>query len=296
MSLLKLEEETLNRSRYFQDVQIWPINNKLNYEGWLSNFKTDEEKRIGNTLLNSFIYYSDNMINELMKKCLILSSCFIKSQLIEWDIKDIYTKAIFSYMPGEDNHFTDSGIFFARKLKKVFRIPEERILSPQQLFEQFESINDDSPIIFVDDFVGTGAQTKKAWNNYTYSGINFAELLQKRISIYCPLICNHLGYNEILKECTGLKLICNHILGEEYNLQKENCPCWDGDKDLFKLGNDFLTAKGKELGIYSYCANTVDVFGYCCQGLSIAFEHGTPDATCAIYTYKSDNWKPLIIY
>jgi len=296
MELLKLEDDVLKRSTFFQDIQIWPINNKLNYEGWLSNFKTDEEKRIGYALLNSFIYYSDDMVNELLKKCLILSSCYIKTIITNWDVTDIYEKAVFSYMPGEKHHITDSGLHFARILKKVFNISESRILSPSNLFESITDIPKYTPIIFVDDFVGTGTQAKEAWNDFNHNGINLNKLLQDRISIYCPLICNQRGYNRILKECMGLKLICNHILGDEYNLRKENCISWGGDINLFNSAKSFLFTKGKELDIYSYCSNTVDIYGYSCQGLSIAFEHGTPDATCAIYTYKSDDWKPLIIY
>jgi hypothetical protein len=289
-------EEVLKRARYFQDIQQWPLNSKLDYDGWLSNFKSDREKEIGYALLNALVYYSEGMVIELLKKSLILSSNYIKGVIKEWDVEHLFNNTIFSYMPGERSHITDSGVYFVRILKKVFQVHEDQIYSPFQLIEKIEYINSKTPIIFVDDFVGTGSQARKAWNDKNTNDMSLGEILHNHIAIYCPLVCNYRGHANISEDCKGLKLVTNHILGEEYDINKEGAFCWNGDKQLFNDWKEFSQLKGRELGIYSYCSKTNDILGYCCQGLTIAFNHGVPDATTSLFTHKAPNWKPLINY
>jgi len=39
-----IKKTTLERAKFFQSVQVWPLTEDMNYSGWLINFKTDNDK------------------------------------------------------------------------------------------------------------------------------------------------------------------------------------------------------------------------------------------------------------
>lgn len=155
------------------------------------------------------------------------------------------------------------------------------------------------PIIFVDDFVGSGSQCYKAWcintgglNKYTLKDIS---VRFKHKFVYAPLILNYQGYDLLNIYCSELYLSPAHIINEEYNLFNPNCICWRGNNNYFRDGVSLILRKSRLLGIPSEDGNHVnDEKGFGKQGLAIAFEHGAPDAIPAIFYWETDNWSPLI--
>ena len=55
----------LERCSLFQQMQIWPVTEVLDYQGWLRNF-TKEEKPIAKKILNAFMYFPQPMINHML--------------------------------------------------------------------------------------------------------------------------------------------------------------------------------------------------------------------------------------
>jgi hypothetical protein len=168
------------------------------------------------------------------------------------------------------------------------------------LYLYLENANKSTPIIFVDDFVGSGAQCYKAWNenrggrgSYTLSEIASQT---NHIFIYAPLVANHIGYTQIKQNCKGLELVTCHILSAEYNLFDSSCICWNNDNELYTKGITLILNKSREQGIPFTCGkNEVDVKGFCNQGLALAFASGgAPDAIPAFFYWCSDTWTPLI--
>jgi hypothetical protein len=45
-----LYNESIERADFFRRIQTWPLNDVLNYKGWLNNFSTPEEKVIASTV------------------------------------------------------------------------------------------------------------------------------------------------------------------------------------------------------------------------------------------------------
>lgn len=93
-------------------------------------------------------------------------------------------------------------------------------------------------VILVDDFVGSGAQTYKAWNEHKLGFKNMTlSTLQSRFNhriIYAPLVVNDMGLLAIKKYCSNLHLEYIYHLVPEYNLLNINGLCWAGDYRIFK--------------------------------------------------------------
>lgn len=217
----------------------------------------------------------------------------------DWKHSDFNDRCIYSFIPGEDLSPTDSGHIFTRILRDNMGVPENRILDYQYLPQILDSIKRPTPIVFVDDFVGSGAQVRKAWlyNEYKYNNKTLAKICKddNHCAIYAPIIVNNNGYKVIIDECIGLHLSATHILGPEYNLFNKECICWKNDENLFKRGTELILNKSKQLGIPSTGGKDVrDEKGFGAQGLAISFHHGAPDAIPSIFYWNSDEWTPLI--
>jgi hypothetical protein len=292
-----LETQLLERAKYFQSVQIWPLSDDLNYEGWLKNFKGPKEKEIGSLILDFFIYISAKLTDQLLISSINKASTSLSQIFPDWNHFDLSNRCIYSYIPGETINISDSGFSFIRKLKEVIGIPEERFVDYTKLYDKLDG-KKPTPVIFVDDFVGTGEQCSKAWNrNRTlFKGMTLNDMAIKwgHVFVYAPLIVNHIGFNRIKIDCPNLLLTPAHILGPEYNLFNSNCICWKNDIKLFKKGVGIILKKSREIGIPSTKGmDTQDVKGFWEQGLALKFEHGAPDAIPSFFYWCHDKWTPL---
>jgi hypothetical protein len=54
----------IDKCEYFASVNIWPLKSVLDPESWLSNFQPHEIDH-ALYLLNSFMFFSDNLIDEI---------------------------------------------------------------------------------------------------------------------------------------------------------------------------------------------------------------------------------------
>jgi hypothetical protein len=288
----------IEKSDFFRNIQIWPVKNVLNYKGWLDNFSIQEEKEIASHVLDFFMFFSKQMIFQMLKTVVGYCGEYLKSRFPYWQHVDFLKKCIFSYIPGESISPTDSGHIFLRYLRDELHIPEENLLEFNKLLAFINKSSDSIPVIFIDDFVGSGAQCVKAWNKNKIGlcGETLSKIASKssHTFIYAPLIANHIGYEYIKHNCIGLKLYTCYLLGNEYNLFDPDCLCWKNNKDLYLKGTELIISKSKELKIPDSAGkNVIDLKGFNQQGLALAFEHGAPDAIPAIF-YWCNNWTPLI--
>jgi hypothetical protein len=266
--------ESIERADFFRRIQTWPLNDVLNYKGWLNNFSTLEEKVIASHILKFFTFYPDSMINQMLKAVIGYCGEYFVSHFSDWRHDDFKKRCIYSFIPGETENPTDSGYQYARKLRNALGIPEERIVDYRLLHSFLEKTVEDAPIIFVDDFVGSGAQCDKAWNEnkdgcnqYTLSAI--ASMTNHKF-IYAPLVANYTGYDRIKQRCQGLTLVTCHKLAKEYNLFDPSCICWNNDDKLFSEGVKLILVKSTEQDIpFTNGKCVVDAKGFDEQGLAL---------------------------
>lgn len=291
-----LQQDKIKQFKYYRDVQLWPLADDLNYEEWLNNFADGEEREIAMCILDFFMYFPDSLVNQMLATVIGKCGYVFQRKRGGWDNDKFKTDCWYSYIPGEDMKTTDSGNLFHRKLRDNLGIPEERIIGYPELHQKL-STEDRQNVILVDDFVGSGHQTYVAWILRKLSGKSLAEWSAEKdhCVIYAPLVVNKMGRDIIYNDCPELELCHIHTLTEEFNLFNPLCPCWNGDRTLYRKAMDLIEKKSLSLGIpFSGGANVIDVQGYRRQGLALAFEHGMPDACPPIFYWETTNWKPLI--
>lgn len=292
-------KEITEKMKAFREMQLYPKPRELDFENWLDNFQNPDEREVAAHILQHFIYFSDDLINQMLQTVVGRCGYYFTKCDSKWNHDSFKANCWYSFVQGENpDHVTDSGYIFTRKLREVLNIPDERIIKFDALFRKLESCSSPQNVILVDDFVGSGAQTDEAWNKHSLGLLNMTlnELQSKfhhRI-IYAPLIVNHLGLLRIRDRCPNLHLEYIHHLGPEYSLFNLDGICWRSD---YKMYSKFISMM-KRIAIDQKIPVTNglhvnDIMGFGEQGLAIAFSHGIPDACPAFFYWETDTWKPL---
>ena len=288
------EQFVLAKAEYFVDVQLWPRETKLDPHGWLSNFK-GHEKDHAIHLLNAFLYYSATLTDELFRaafqqlsrRIVPINGPYVAAQAA-W--QQFRSDVIVTHVTGETPNNTDSGYLFARKARQVLEIDENNIMDPAMVLQRL-SDEGPRPVLFVDDFVGSGDQFVKTWrrdvklrDGSLLSFKRFAGVSSSSF-YYCPLICGSHGREAIENECPDVVLSPAHFLSDRYSALSAKSVVWPDH--LRSSAHDFLQTASSRAGI-------IDWTGYQDQALTLAFEHGVPDATLPIYCHDENGWTPLI--
>lgn len=294
------EKEVTDKMKTFSEMRLLPMQKDFSFENWLENFKNQEDREVAAHILQHFIYFSDDLINQMLRTVVGRCGYYFSQRDPGWSHGSFKDNCWYSFVQGENaDHVTDSGYIFTRKLRDVLNIPDNRIIDFGALFRKLENHSfTPQNVILVDDFVGTGAQTDKAWNIHSLGSLNMTlSEHQSRYGhriVYAPLIVNDVGLNRIKQKCPNLHLEFVHHLGPEYNLFHEDCPCWNGDQALYHRFLTMMERVAKEQKIPMKGGSHVnDVQGFGRQGLALAFSHGIPDACPAFFYWETETWKPL---
>ncbi len=290
--------DIFSKAKYYQNVSLWPRTERFNHKGWLSNFDNDNDLELAKRILDFFVYYSEDFVDQLIIAA--VGKCGYRLQELNgsWSYSDFKEKCFYSFIPGEQPHDSDSGHLFIRKVRDVLRVDQKRELSFQQVLSLLEYARTPQNIILVDDFVGSGSQCCSAWNRLRLkNGSTLAESCSKTSHrvFYAPLIMNRDGFTRIKTFCNALNLETVHVLGEEYNMFSPKCLCWDNKIDLYKRGTEMILRKSRSIGIpEDDDRNPLYIRGLHGQGLAIAFGHGIPDACPPFFYWDQNGWTPLI--
>lgn len=293
-------KEITERMKTFREMLLLPKPKDLDFENWLDNFQEQDEKELAARILNHFIYFSDDLIDQMLRTAVGRCGYYFMQNVPGWNHNSFKSECWYSFIQGENSEdATDSGYIFTRKLREVLNIPDKRIIKFDALFKKLEE-NTSTPqnVILVDDFVGSGAQTYEAWNKHKL-GLKDMTLseLQSRFNhriIYAPLVVNDMGLSTIKDYCSNLHLEYIYHLGPEYNLFNINGIFWAGNRGSYAKFLNMMYRIAKEQNIPVTEGDSVnDMKGFGKQGLALAFHHGIPDACPAFFYWNTENWKPL---
>jgi hypothetical protein len=151
------------------------------------------------------------------------------------------------------------------------------------------------PIVFVDDFVGSGEQFIKTWQRpITVPGstLSFERISSARLTdaYYCPLVCTQYGYDRITRNCPDVRLRPAHILSQKYGALDPDSFIWPSH--LKDTSRDFLLSASRRAGIPE-SGGVDDWRGFHQLSLSIALGDSIPDATLPIFYWEQNGWRPL---
>ena len=293
-------KEIVEQMKTFREMLLLPKPKDLDFENWLENFQNIDEKEIAAHILKHFVYFSDDLIDQMLRTVIGRCGYYFMQNDPMWSHNSFKSECWYSFIQGENpDDATDSGYIFTRKLREVLNISDSRIIKFDALFKKLED-NTCAPqnVILVDDFVGSGAQTVTAWNEHKlgFGDMSLSEL-QSRFNhrvIYAPLVVNDMGLLRIKKYCSNLHLEYIYHLGPEYNLLNIDGLCWAGDYSLYARFLNMMNRIAKEQKIPVTGGDSVnDIMGFAEQGLALAFHHGIPDACPAFFYWDTASWKPL---
>ena len=57
--------DIISKAKFYQNVSLWPRTTKLNYKGCLSNFDNESNLELAKRILDFFVYYSDDLVDQL---------------------------------------------------------------------------------------------------------------------------------------------------------------------------------------------------------------------------------------
>lgn len=286
-----------SKCEFLIDTQLWPLSQRLDPFGWLNNF-SGRERALAVHLLNSFMYFSNAMIDQLFVAGFrglsrrIASSGSRTSRIRTWE--HFLSDVIVTFPTGEEPNVSDSGYGFARRARDLIGIPEAQLMPPHDALSRLE---DDATthVLFVDDFVGSGSQFVKTWFRCdSISGKSYATRLKRNGRlIYMPLFCTAFAMTETLSSLAReVDFLPVHVLSDRYNALSAESIFWPNG--IREEGQNLIRSKSAELGIPDTDGQTPqDWRGFAKLGLGIAFEHQIPDASLPLFYFDKPGWSPL---
>ena len=206
---------------------------------------------------------------------------------------------IVTYITGERPNPTDSGFTFARMARQVLEIDEERIVAPETALCILVS-DPDRPVLFVDDFVGSGNQFISTWHR-PYHVPSHGEHSFARQALaggsaryhYCPAVCTAYGAQRIAKRCPGdLVLSPGNWVADQNSVFHPESVVWPDH--LRASAPQFVASASCRAGIPDNGGKVDDWRGYHKLGLTLAFAHSIPDATLPLFYWEKEGWRPLV--
>lgn len=293
------EEIVLAKCRFFVSTQVWPIRKKLDPEGWLANFDTTD-RRLALQLLNSFMYFSDDMLDRMfvsaiqgLSRITTTVHASRSDRTSEW--WRFLDESAITYPTGETPFVGDSGHLFVRRARDLIGIEEDHILSPEEAIAAIQS-NQCRNVIFVDDFAGTGNQFVETWNRlYTTENDSFAALSKTGSfkAFYCPVFCTRNAFEGRLQSLNPTLVVQPaHWLADNHSVLSADSIWWPASMKSEAI--DFIEKYSIRIGLPDTGGyDTRDWQGFKKLGLAIAFRHCCPDATIPLFDTTEGGWSPL---
>ena len=292
------QKDVLSDRDFFANIGVWPGSLIMDPKGWLENFSQDDNP-LALELLNSFTYFNSSQVQKL------ISTGFMRIGSLDLDesnVRDLESRwekfcqdVVVSYPVSIPANPSDSGHMFVRVLREQFDINDEQICEPTELLRKLIKARHPFPVVFVDDFSGTGTQFIRTvnemkrvvrWRRKTSVSAELARLGAK--DAYCvSAVITEPGRIAIHSK-TGFRVSGGNVLPSTASvLDKETHLVPPAMRPKLK---DFIERYSRVAGI-----RAEEAFGFRRSGLAIAFDHGTPNNTLPIFSWQENGWKPLIV-
>jgi hypothetical protein len=293
------DEFVLEKCDYFTKVQLWPLRMEVNPRLWLENFEA-HERRHARYLLNAFLYLSGSVVEQIVVDCfealsrdVVLPHTGSPNGRARWAsfVEELRVVVI----RGEEPRPTDSGHLFSRIVRDRLDVPEARILDVPEALAALDA-GLDAPIVFVDDFVGSGDQFCETWSqpwNINGEDLTFEDVCSGKHGpfVYTPVLATSVGVTTIRNDCPQVVVEPGHELPSRYSVFHPDSLVWPDE--LRATATDFIREASVRAGIPDTDGGEDDWRGYHKLGLTVAFSHGVPDATIPLFWWESETWNPL---
>lgn len=286
-------KDVLDRCEALKKSGMWLSEPFIRPRAWLENFE-ESDKFLAAQLLERFVFYNQRLTDSLLTASFYSIADGLKkgpSALSRKQLIEALPNAFFTPVSGELPNPTDSGYFLCRRTRQVLGVPEEKIKPTR---EALEAAANGNPIVFVDDFIGSGDQFLTTWTDNS-SGFSFESIQRqsKFCAIYVSLVGTNFGVSQVGLGAPSVAVCVAHRIddrGTLWGLQSTNPILYAKIDALLQKYTSRLTPKDK----YMLKENFL-TYGYKHRGMFFAFEHSVPDATLPIFWCRgTNNWEPLI--
>jgi hypothetical protein len=283
------------------DFHAWPPA-KIDGPGWLQNFSVDE-RPFALVLLSRFAFFADRLVDQLFRSafqalCNVRIEPWTEFAIAQQAWRDFCDQALVTFVQGEHPNPSDSGWLFARKARQTLGIQESRLVEPSTALARIER-GFAGPVIFVDDFVGSGNQFLETWlRKYLMPAggrASFNDAVAAGVGakfFYCNAICTEYGRGEIAKVAPSVVISTGNIMPARYSFVAPDSLMWP--TGMTSDGIQFLETVSRRLGCVDSDGGEDDWRGFHKLGLGLAFEHSVPDATLPLFYKEQGGWTPLV--
>jgi hypothetical protein len=291
-------EFVLRRCRYFATIHLWPTAGEgFDPERWLGNFGSDEERHTV-YLLNAYLYFSGRLIDRIFVEAFqSLSRAVCDPHAAPGDSHRTWRawveNVIVVPVRGERPNPSDSGALFVRRARDLLHIDEQRLVEPNVAHQRLVA-HPDTPVAFVDDFLGSGSQFITTWRRASpEAGVSFEHLAARGAGryFYCPVVATSFGLGRVTRECPAVEVHAGHLLPSRYSAVAPDSLIWPSE--LRPTATEFVRTASQRAGIPDDPSSTKHWEGWQRLGLALGFEHGTPDATLPLLYWDRNGWQPL---
>jgi hypothetical protein len=292
------QNNVLDDRDFFANIGVWPGALLMDPKGWLSNF-AEADRALAVELLNSFTYFNATQVQKLISTGFMRIGSLDLNETNVHDVESRWKKfcesVMVSYPVSIPANPTDSGHMFVRVLREQFGINDNQICEPYELLRRLVRAKKPFPVVFVDDFSGTGTQFIRTvaevkivgrWRKKTSISAQLDRLQATqsycvsavitepgRVAIHSKTSFRVSGGNVLPSSASALDT-STHLVPSSMR------PKW----------REFVERYSRVAGIPAGKA-----FGFRRSGLAIAFEHGTPNNSLPIFSWQENGWKPLIV-
>ncbi len=291
-----MNEALLSQCRYLHDLRLWTHVPTPRVERWLGNFLPDELP-FAEALLEAFIYLNDQMIDRLFASAFhnlsggdLGSGASYASRQAEWQRfrGDVHI----THVTGEEPNSSDSGYAFARRARMSLLVDQSHIFPPDEALRQ-QLVAGPTPLIFVDDFAGSGNQLLDTWTREVVVGTvrrSFAATAQAGVLgpvFYCLPVITSYALERLAVHAPDVSVRAAHVLSANYGA---------GHPDSLLFPAALLADKDgflRQVTARAFGPNE-DPLGFHGLGLALAFEYGPPDATLPIVWKEHRSWTALV--
>jgi hypothetical protein len=306
VSLPDYRAYVLDKCKTAIEFQLWPPEMESRLEPWLANFEPHEQEH-AYYLLGSFLFFSEKLVRQMFLAAFHdLSSRVRKNgrsiigERPAW--RHFFDRVIITQVMDEHPSPADSGHIFARHARDLIGIDQAQIVSNQEAL-QILLAQRDRPVVFVDDFVGSGHQFITTWtrshniagaNGISFKRIAASQPQDRMFFAYCPALCTSFGASEIQKHCPEVIISPGNFVSAKYSALANDSIIWP--RHLMSSAFNFVEQVSRRAQIPDSDGDVGDWRGYKKQGLCLAFNHGMPDASLPIFSWSKNGWNPLVRY
>lgn len=281
------------------DFRAWEPS-RIDPQGWLDNFP-QSERGFALVLLSRFTFLADHLVDQLFRSAFqnlsnLLTDGWQEFEAAQTRWRTFCSEAMITVVQGEAPNPSDSGWLFARKARQAIGIDQGQLFEPREVVARLLG-GYSGPVIFVDDFVGSGEQFLKSWEReYPHAGgvVSFSAAAASSSAsfYYCNAMTTEYGRERLSRHVPGVRVSAGNIIPTRYSLAHPNSLLWP--EALRADGIQFVEEVGKRLGFAANDGGEGDWRGFHKLGLGLAFQHSVPDANLPLFYTDSNGWTPLV--